>query len=90
MSSQLPPPVRPGWAPFLTQGRRVVLRYAIDPGPQQRGPSRTDALGTIVGLGEESVRVMTRRGEVEVPRARVTAAKEVPPPPQRRPPRAER
>ncbi|MDN5599007.1 MAG: putative acetyltransferase [Brachybacterium sp.] len=74
---------RAGWAPFLHEGRRVVLRYAIDAESSPHGESMTDALGTIVGSDEAAVRVMTRRGEVRVPRALVIAAKEVPPPPVR-------
>ena len=77
-SADLP---RPGWAPFLQEGRRVVLRYAIDPAS---GHTRSDALGTILTTDAETVTVMTRRGEVRVLRGLVTAAKEVPPPPARR------
>ena len=71
--------VRAGWAPFLLEGRRVVLRYAIDRESAPHGESMSDALGTIFGTDETTVRVMTRRGEVSV-----IAAKEVPPPPVRR------
>lgn len=76
--------VRPGWAPFLRVGTRVVLRYAIDRGSSPHGESMSDALGTILDTDESVVRVMTRRGEVAVPRALVIGAKEVPPPPVRR------
>ncbi len=76
--------VRAGWAPFLTEGRRVVLRYAIDRERSPHGESMSDALGTIMAADDASVQVMTRRGEVRVPRALVIAAKEVPPPPARR------
>ncbi|NMA77039.1 MAG: acetyltransferase, partial [Actinomycetales bacterium] len=76
--------VRAGWAPFLMEGRRVVLRYAIDREASPHGESMTDALGTILAADETTVAVMTRRGEVSVPRALVIAAKEVPPPPVRR------
>lgn len=76
--------VRAGWAPFLQEGRRVVLRYAIDREASPHGESMTDALGTVLGADADSVQVMTRRGEVRVPRALVIAAKEVPPPPVRR------
>lgn len=76
--------VRAGWAPFLLEGRRVVLRYAIDRERSPHGESMTDALGTITGADDSVVQVMTRRGEVRVPRALVIAAKEVPPPPVRR------
>lgn len=76
---------RAGWAPFLQVGRRVVLRYAIDREASPHGESMSDALGTILAAEEQVVRVMTRRGELAVPRALVIAAKEVPPPPVRRP-----
>ena len=76
--------VRAGWAPFLAEGRRVVLRYAINRERSPHGESMTDALGTITLVDEAVVQVMTRRGEVRVPRALVIAAKEVPPPPARR------
>jgi hypothetical protein len=75
--------VRAGWAPFLRDGRRVVLRYAIDKERSPHGESMTDALGTVMAGDDSSVTVMTRRGEVRVPRALVIAAKEVPPPPRR-------
>lgn len=61
----------------------MVLRYAIDRSSTPHGESMTDALGTILGVDDAAVRVMTRRGEVSVPRALVIAAKEVPPPPRR-------
>ncbi|ATG55294.1 acetyltransferase [Brachybacterium ginsengisoli] len=79
---------RAGWAPFLAVGRRVVLRYAIDARTSPHGESMTDALGTVVGSDERTVQVMTRRGEVQVPRALVIAAKQVPPPPTRPPGRS--
>lgn len=74
---------RAGWAPFLRPGTRVVLRYAIDREASPHGESMTDALGTIQTADETEVRVMTRRGQVRVPRRLVIAAKEVPPPPTR-------
>lgn len=80
-SSQQP---RPGWAPFLQVGRRVVLRHLIDRERSAHGESMTDALGTISAVDERRIHVMTRRGEVAVQRVLVIAAKEVPPPPQRR------
>ena len=75
---------RPGWAPFLEPGRRVVMRYAIDRTASPHGESMTDALGTILEVDENSVEVMTKRGAVRVPRTLVVAAKPVLPPPQRR------
>ncbi|MGO2192346.1 putative acetyltransferase [Brachybacterium sp. AOP42-C2-15] len=76
--------VRAGWAPFLQDGRRVVLRYAIDRESSPHGESMSDALGTILATDELSVEVMTKRGAMTVLRALVIAAKEVPPPPVRR------
>ena len=78
------PPIRAGWAPFLQVGRRVVLRYAIDRERSPHGESMTDALGTILAADGAGLEVMTRRGQVRVPRKLVIAAKEVPPPPARR------
>lgn len=75
---------RPGWAPFLTPGTRVVVRYAIDAERSPQGESRSDALGTLTAVDEQHLTVMTRRGEVTVLRGLVVAAKEVPPPPERR------
>lgn len=79
---------RAGWAPFLLAGRRVVLRYAIDRTSSPHGESMSDAVGTIAEVDEAAVEVMTRRGQVRVPRELVIAAKEVPPPPVRRRPAA--
>ncbi|MBE9404403.1 acetyltransferase [Brachybacterium sp. Marseille-Q2903] len=80
---------RPGWAPFLEPGRRVVLRYAIDRTSSPHGESMTDALGTILEVDQKAVDVMTRRGRVTVPRTLMVASKEVPPPPPRRQPVAQ-
>lgn len=79
------PRVRAGWAPFLRPGTRVVLRYAIDREASPHGESMSDALGTILEADEGTIEVMTRRGAMRIPRALVIAAKEVPPPPVRRP-----
>lgn len=75
---------RPGWAPFLTVGTRVVLRYRIDRAASPHGEGMTDALGYIEATDDASVTVTTKRGPVRVPRPLVIAAKEVPPPPVRR------
>ncbi|WP_022905198.1 hypothetical protein [Curtobacterium sp. B18] len=61
-------------------GDRLVVR-AHD------GAGARDALGTLVGRTDSSVRVDTRRGLVDVALADVVAAKPVPPPPAPRPPR---
>lgn len=44
----------------------------------------TDAVGTLVAVDDSSVVVETARGEVRIDRARIVAAKEVPPRPSRR------
>src|SRR5699024_11703780 len=75
---------RAGWAPFLEVGKRVVLRYAIDRETSPHGESMTDALGTILATDDQGVTVMTKRGQVRVPRVLVIAAKEGPPAPVRR------
>jgi hypothetical protein len=61
----------------LAPGTRVVVRYRIEGG-------FTDALGELVQAGPSGCVVHTRRGEVSVPLEKVVAAKQVPPPPQRR------
>jgi hypothetical protein len=63
-------------------GTRVVVRYQIEGG-------FTDALGELVAVGMDSCTVRTRRGDVVVPLPAVAAAKEVPPAPPRRGPRAD-
>ncbi|SLM91488.1 putative acetyltransferase [Brachybacterium nesterenkovii] len=77
---------RPGWAPFLVPGVRVVLRYRIDPDASPHGESVTDALGYIESVDDDTVTVMTKRGAARVVRGLVVAAKQVPPPPVRRRP----
>lgn len=64
----------------LPAGARVVVRYRLEDG-------FTDVLGYLVEAAEEDVTVAGRRGNVTVPYALVTAAKEVPPPPAPRAPR---
>ncbi|MET1153220.1 hypothetical protein [Arthrobacter sp.] len=65
-------------------GTRVVVRYRIDGG-------LTDALGELLTADAETCTVRTaRRGDVVVQLSAVTAAKQVPPAPPRRGPRAGR
>ena len=64
----------------LPAGARVVVRYRIETG-------FTDVLGYLVQATEDEVIVAGRRGNVTVPYALLTAAKEVPPPPTPRAPR---
>lgn len=75
------PPVRPGWAPFLTVGTRVTARYAL---PKDHEKKASDALGYIRAVDEETITIETKRGFARIPRGLITAAKEVPPPPVRR------
>ncbi|WP_111765645.1 ferrous iron transport protein A [Nakamurella deserti] len=67
----------------LPTGTRVVIRYLIEGGA-------TDALGDLLEVGEDRCTVRTRRGDVVIALAGIVAAKPVPPPPVRRPPRAPR
>jgi ribosomal protein S18 acetylase RimI-like enzyme len=64
----------------------VVVRARLDPrlGADYGGPSMTDAVGVLVSVDERHLVVETRRGPVTIERARVVAAKEVPPRPGRR------
>ena len=48
------------------------------------GATLTDAVGELVGDADGILVVLTRRGEVRVPRDAVTAVKEIPPSPSRR------
>jgi hypothetical protein len=79
MSSPLPVPQQ-----FLSDaplGTRVVVRYRIEGG-------LTDALGELVGKSDGECTVRTRRSDVVIALPLVVAAKEVPPAPPRRTPRA--
>ncbi|WP_380166103.1 hypothetical protein [Jannaschia sp. R86511] len=69
-------------------GRRVVVRHLLPDG------RATDALGTLLSVGERSLRVRRDRvaeddpdAVVQVALADVVLAKPVPPPPPRRGPR---
>ncbi|MBV7431920.1 acetyltransferase [Dermabacteraceae bacterium TAE3-ERU5] len=72
----------PGYRSFLEVGVRVTLRYRIDRASTPGGVGHTDALGYITAVDPDSVTVLTRRGEVRVERALVTASRTVPPPPE--------
>jgi len=65
-------------------GSRVVVRYRLERPDPLTGATLTDAVGELVGDVDGILVVRTRRGEVRVPRSRVTALKEVPPSPSRR------
>jgi len=62
----------------LPLGTRVVVRYRIDVGV-------TDALGDLTGRDDHSCTIRTRSGDVTVSFDDVELAKQVPPPPARRP-----
>lgn len=65
-------------------GSRVVVRHRLA-GPDPRtGATLTDVVGELVRADPRHLVVHTRRGEVSVARADVTALKEVPPAPSRR------
>lgn len=68
----------------LPLGSRVVVRWRLPAPDPATGATLTDAVGTLVARDPETVRVETSRGPVTIERARVTAAKEVPPKPSRR------
>jgi len=60
-------------------GRRVVVRYLLPSG------QATDALGELLSADAETVVVDGKRGIERIAVADIVAAKEVPPPPRRRP-----
>lgn len=62
-------------------GIRVVVRYRIEAG-------LTDALGELVGKSDGECTIRTRRSDVVIALPLVVAAKEVPPAPPPRIPRA--
>jgi len=63
-------------------GTRVVVRYLIASG------QATDALGELVSVDDKTVVVDGVRGVEQIPIADIVAAKEVPPRPPKRAPRA--
>ncbi|PFG20389.1 ferrous iron transport protein A [Serinibacter salmoneus] len=77
MSQSHQPPTHPR----LTIGDRVVVRYRradVRPGE----PPLSDAVGEIVAIDAENVRLETRTGIRAIPLAAVVAAKRVPPAPR--------
>lgn len=68
----------------LPLGSRVVVRWRLVAPDPATGATLTDAVGTLVARDDDTVRVETSRGPVTIERARVEAAKEVPPKPSRR------
>ncbi|AUZ35374.1 hypothetical protein C3B78_13545 [Arthrobacter sp. PGP41] len=79
MSQPIPTPS--GFLSSATPGTRVVVRYRIEDG-------LTDALGHLLACDAGACTIRTRQADVVIPLDRVVAAKEVPPAPERRRPRA--
>ncbi|MFL6079310.1 MAG: GNAT family N-acetyltransferase [Ornithinibacter sp.] len=65
-------------------GSRVVVRHRLGAPDPLTGATLTDVVGELVSGDDGVLVVLTRRGEVRVPRSEVTALKEVPPSPSRR------
>ena len=65
----------------VTEGTRVVIRYRLHDQPE----SATDALGYVSATSDTQIVIATVRGLATIDLADVIAAKEVPPPPERRP-----
>jgi len=74
----------PDVAAALPLGSRVVVRWRLEQADAATGATLTDAVGTLSSTDENTLTVQTSRGTVVVDRARVVAAKEVPPKPARR------
>ncbi|MFJ5860632.1 hypothetical protein ACIQCM_04355 [Pseudarthrobacter sp. NPDC092439] len=77
----LPSPSPAAFLAAAAPGTRVVVRYRIEGG-------LTDALGHLVARDAGACTIRTRQADVVIPLERVVAAKEVPPAPPRRAPRA--
>jgi N-acetylglutamate synthase len=71
-------------AAALPVGARVVVRWRLVTPDEATGATLTDAVGTLTASDAHSLTVETSRGPVVVERARLVAAKEVPPRPTRR------
>jgi len=74
----------PDLAAALPLGSRVVVRWRLEQADESTGATLTDSVGTLSAADERTLTVETSRGPVVVERARVVAAKEVPPKPTRR------
>lgn len=69
----------------LSAGERVVIRHTLTEAEAAASGARlTDVVGTLTSITADHVVVRTKHGDRTVERARVVAAKEVPPPPSRR------
>jgi hypothetical protein len=65
----------------VSEGTRVVIRHRLHDEPE----GATDALGYVSAKSDTQIVIATARGLVTIDFADVIAAKEVPPPPARRP-----
>ena len=65
----------------VSEGTRVVIRYRLHDEPE----GATGALGYVSAKSNTQIVIATVRGLVTINLADVIAAKEVPPPPARRP-----
>ena len=74
----------PDLAAALPLGGRVVLRWRLETPDEATGATLTDTVGTLTAGDELTLTVETSRGVVVVERARLVAAKELPPRPTRR------
>ncbi len=74
----------PGSDAGLRVGTRVAVRHRLDTPDPASGATLTDVVGDLVAIDETSLVVLTRRGEVRVVRATVTATRVIPPRPSRR------
>lgn len=64
----------------LQPGRRVVVRYSLEPGETH---ATSDALGLVSDLDGASVVIDTKRGPLRIDRSRILLVHEVPPAPTR-------
>lgn len=62
----------------LQIGRRVVVRYALDPGDTH---STSDALGVVTAANDAGVDIDTKRGPLHIARTQILLVHEVPPAP---------
>lgn len=65
-------------------GSRVVVRHRLERPDPLSGATLTDVVGDLVTADDTALVVLTRRGEVRVPRRLVMVVKEIPPTPSRR------
>jgi N-acetylglutamate synthase len=65
-------------------GSRVVVRHRLRRPDALTGATLTDVVGDLLTIDADTLVVLTRRGEVRVPRALVMVVKQIPPTPSRR------